>query len=230
MTNLLRATIVCLLFIGFLSKNVYALGVDIHTEIEKWNVGLSGDASGSVLGLGIAKHLNKNWQLGVGGSHGDFSIANQSATSLTRNTLDVVFVRRNRVAFIDKGFAQWFVGYQLMKIDYSNQQVTESSFDDTSHGMGGGVSAQYILNDHWMMFSRANLSTIYSRVEYRDRVDQDGFGLSYGIDLGVIYRFYSQTNIGIGFKSQANNMNYGGSAGKWNHDYNRWGLSVSRHF
>jgi len=198
-----------------------AVGLELHTEYERWDSGLDGDASGRLLGAGISTNIFSQWRLGAGLSFGDYSIENNDDAALARKDLDVVLIKKSSTPY------SVFFGYRIVSINYENDVEPEKSFDDLSHGLGVGLAAHKRFARNWIPYARVSASVIYSTIDYDQSGSTSGNGLSYGIESGLVYLISAKSNVGFSVKSQANNIDYGGEAGQWDHDYYRIGFNGS---
>jgi len=201
-----------------------SLSLDLRSEYESWNNGINGRSSALLFGLGGTRTINTSWSVTGGFVMGKHDGSNERKDSLKRSDLDIAAGYRYRSNIIV------LFGYRLVSIDYTNQLDSDRSFDDLTHGVGVGLSAFHFVYSKTYVYGRLGLSGLYSMLNSNTTGKDKGLGLSSGLEVGIIYQFLEHSNVGFSIKQQNTSIDYRGDSSKWNHNYVRVGLSLSRSF
>lgn len=212
-----------LILLNFSSQAIAQSAVDARVEYESWNSGINGKTSALLYGVGGSKVINSQWSVSGGLVIGDHSFADTSSASASRQDADIV------LAYQLMPRIQVYGGYRLIKIKYENDIDTTRSFTDLTHGLGAGVAAYHRLMPKLFGYGRLGLSVLYSSVDFSSN-DDTGTGFGSGFEAGLIYQILVKTNAGLSVKQQGTVINYKNDSDKWNHNYLRFGISLSHTF
>jgi len=210
--------------IGFSTASQASLSLDLRSEYESWNNGINGRTSALLFGLGGTRSINQLWSITGGFVMGEHDGSDERQDKLKRSDMDLA------VGYHFRPNITLFAGYRLVSIDYTNRLDTDRSFEDLTHGIGVGVSTFLWVYPKTHVYGRFGLSGLYSVLDSNTTGKDKGLGLSSGLEVGIIYQFMENSNVGFSLKQQNTSIDYRGDSSKWNHNYVRLGLSLSRSF
>jgi len=209
----------------FMSSAVFAdkFNAEVKGEYETWSSGIGGQSTALLYGAGLAYHQDKLFY-GGGFVLGDYSMDSDTGKDLSR--MDVDLVAGYRLDHMWSAFA----GYRFNQMSYTSKSGT-TDFDENTHGLGGGVALNQVLNAQWVAFGSAALSLLTTETEYKDDTPSDpGTGFSLGVEGGTLYRINKTTNTALRIKYQTTRINYDDSGVEWPHSYVRFGVSLNHSF
>jgi len=219
-----------LIFISFLTLFVNTVNartaIDARIEYESWNTGIEGNANAAVLGLGVTQSIFSVSNISAGITRGDYQFDKNTDSPLIRTDVDIV------VSYPLYPQITLFSGYRHTKISYENNQDDTRTFDDNSHGPGIGMAGFQLLNAKWIAYTRMGSSFLFSKIDYTNpnKKDISGKGISFGIEGGIIYQFLASSTAGVALKYQNTAIDYDSEIENWEHNYLRFGLSLSHYF
>lgn len=222
----MKKSILCFSILSVLASTQVLAGkfnAEVKGEYESWSSGIGGQSTAFLYGAGIGYHQNKIFY-GGGFVMGDYSMDSSSGKDLSR--LDMDFVAGYH---LDKTWSA-FVGYRYNQMSYTSKSGS-ADFDESTHGLGGGVGMHQVLNAKWVAFGSAALSLLTTETEYKDNTPSDpGTGFSLGVEGGALYRINQMTSAALRLKYQNSRINYDDSGVEWPHSYVRFGVSLNHSF
>jgi len=197
---------------------------EVKGEYETWSSGIGGQSTALLYGAGLAYHQDKMFY-GGGFVLGNYDMDSDTGKDLKR--MDVDLVAGYRLDHMWSAFA----GYRFNQMNYTSQSGT-SDFDENTHGLGGGIALNQVIDAQWVAFGSAALSLLSTETEYKDSsLDSDpGIGFSIGVEGGALYRINKTTNTALRIKYQTTRINYDDSGVEWPHSYVRFGVSLNHSF
>ncbi len=198
--------------------------VEARSDIERWSSGIGNQATGVWGGLAAGYRYQRFLaSAGLSASLDDYRVRDEPDASMTRRDIDFALAYQVTPSF------SVFTGYRTFRIEYVNSSDTSRSFADNIQGIGGGVGYGRTLWFKTSAFMSASASMMRSRLSYTNNQSLvSGSGLSWGSELGIVYRFSHQLRGIASTKFQSMSIDYSGVA--WNNSYTRAGLRLSYHF
>lgn len=206
---------------NFILVNCFAQhSVDVRSEYESWNSGISNRSNALLYGLGVSYKINQKYSVGGGLVTGNYAISDKHA-DLSRTDMDIAIgYRRTRNVFV-------FAGYRLIKTNYQRDVHDTRAFEDITHGPGLGTSFYRPLKPNLLAYGRVMGSMMLSHMDLEDKPVDRGLGISMGLETGLAFQINSKISAGAALKYQRSFIDYKNGSGRWNHEYYRIGLSLS---
>jgi len=198
--------------------------LEARSDIERWSSGIGNQATGVWGGLAAGYRYQRFLaSAGLSSSLDDYRVRDEPDASMTRRDIDFSLAYQVRPSF------SVFMGYRTFRIEYANSSDTSRSFADNIQGIGGGLGYGRALWFKVSAFMSVNASMMRSRLTYTENESRvTGSGLSWGSELGIVYRFSHKLRGIASTKFQSMSIDYSGES--WNNNYTRAGLRLSYHF
>lgn len=213
-----------LAFLFFNSLNVFGqqYNAEVKAEYESWASGLGGQATALLGGAGLSYYKDE-YYFGGGFVAGNYSIEDDGGDDISRLDMDLVagYQLQNNVSV--------FAGYRLNKMNMTSASGDAFSFNETTHGIGGGVTLYEPIKNDFYAFGTAALSLLLTKTSYKDNSSDDkGFGYSLGTEAGIMYQYNQKTTFASRLKYQTSKLDY--DPAEWSHSYVRIGFDIGYSF
>lgn len=206
------------------SGSVFAdFSIEARSDIERWSSGIGNQATGVWGGLAAGYRYQRFLaNAGLSASLDDYRVRDEPNASMSRRDTDF------SLAYQVTPSVSIFTGYRAFRIEYANSSDISRSFADNIQGIGGGLGYGRTLWFKVSAFMSVSASIMRSRLIYTSNDSLvSGTGLSWGSELGVVYRFSHKLRGIASTKFQSMSIDYSGAS--WNNNYTRAGLRLSYH-